>query len=169
MPGPRKTSRPFRWSLSPLSPLLLAVALGCAVQPRTSPEGFSSALAASINDAQQLSDAGKLPSLQGFVAEIYLGIQRRVPDLPLPAHAFYRALLENAPLVDSGKMSLQELMTSADLRQLQAQREWQAATDAATSARWAAAFTAMSNSYKPAATVNCTSSRVGTYTYTNCR
>lgn len=171
MRAPERTSS--RCQLRKLAPLLLALVLGCASQPpRTSPEQFQAALVASITDAQRLADQGKLPTLQGFVAEIYLGLQRRVPDLPPPVHAFYRALIENAPLADSGRMTLQELLTSADLRQLQAAREWQALQAESERLRWAAAFAAMSQAYRPPApnpAINCTSSRVGTYTYTNCR
>lgn len=146
---------------------ILAVS-ACASKPRTSPEQFQAALDAARAETDALSQAGKLPSLQGYVAAFYLRLQQRVPDLPSYTHAYYRHMMEYAPMVDAGKMTAEELITGAELRRIEVARSEARAEDAETRARWAAGLQSASDAFKRP-TVNCTSSTLAGYTQTTCR
>jgi hypothetical protein len=144
----------------------------CANVPRTSPDQYDAALTQSIAEANELAKAGKLPTMRGYVSEIYLRVQRRVPDMSAPSHAYYQRLIEGAPEVDAGRMTVQELTTSAELRQAEVSRERKARTDAQAAAAWAEAFANISKTYSQRATtpnVRCVTNTIGSYTYTNCQ
>lgn len=147
------------------------VLAGCVAQPKMmDAELYDRALNASLKEAQQEAAAGKLQTMRGFISEIYLRLQRRIPDLPAPIHVWWRELIAQAPQIDAKKITVYEAMNAADLKQLEAQRIWRETVDAQYAAAWAAAFRAASQSFQPAPRLqtNCTTNTIGRYTYTNC-
>lgn len=114
--------------------------------------------------------AHKINSFQGYASRMYLRMQQEVPNMPPLVAANYEATIELAPSYDAGIMTMEELLTAAELKARKVVQNAAVEDEYRRRAAAAAMMQGFAGGYQsaPKTQVNCTSNRIGDYTYTNC-
>lgn len=153
--------------------VVVALLVGCAAPQKVrAPESvILEAIDASMDDANAAAKAGKLPRMADYISAVYEGVQQRVPNLPAYRHAFFQHMIELAPRVDEGKMTVQQLIERGDLRAREVMREERNTAERALESQrmWTGIVTAIAASAPPRQTTTCTSYRAGSTVQTQCQ